>query len=128
MRVNINKIKATFWILLSLSIISKLKKIQSSFINFFKVPFSKKCELLTLIGRDFLSHYIPLNRREMTCFSALINVIYSVEIVKVLRATLCSFYRYRNLWSSWVSVKPHTFSRRSTYSTILKGGFYGFIN
>ena len=67
-------------------------------------------------------------RGEIPCLSVGDVVVYGIEIVEVSRATLCSFYHYRNLWSIWVSVKPHAFQRRSIYSTILQGGFYVLLN
>ena len=38
-------------------------------------------------------------------------VYYDVETTRVLRATLCSFYRYSNLEGAWSGQPPNTSSR-----------------
>ena len=92
--------------------ISKLKKIQSSFINFFIVPFSKKCERLTLIGRDFLSPYLPLIRGEMSCLSQIFKVIFGDEKTQgkpLEDIHLWGFFIEVSIASCKVSAKPFAF-------------------
>ena len=107
--------------------ISKLKQIQSFIEYFFQ------CFNFNFTSESNANKRIKLIRlhtpylREILCLDVDFNVVYDFETIEVLRATLCSFYRYRNLWSRWVSAKPHAPSMEVELLHDITGGFYGDI-